>query len=73
MVVGGNAEGLFEMYLFQPFRRLDAVGVYCGSVPPLSPTLSRNKHPPPAPKPRPDYFQSQRDNLAGSFLADAPY
>ena len=34
MVVGGNAEGLFETYLLWPLSRLDAVGVYCGSTVP---------------------------------------
>lgn len=26
MVAGGRVEGLFEMYLFRPFSRLDAAG-----------------------------------------------
>lgn len=66
MAVGGDAEGLLEMYLFKPFSGLDAVGVYRGLPPPSPPSLSLNKVPSPAPKPGPDYFQSRRDNLAAS-------
>lgn len=45
MVAGGNGEGLLEMYLFKPFSRLDATGVYCGQTP-HSPPLSLSKAPP---------------------------
>lgn len=34
MVVGENAEGLFEMYLFKPVSGFDAVGVH-RSYPPF--------------------------------------
>lgn len=63
MVAGGNAEGWLEMYLLKPFSRLDTTGSTVANTPTTPPFQAGLS---PAPKPRPDYFQSGRDNLAGS-------
>lgn len=67
MVAGGNVEGLLEIYLFKPLSRLDAAGVYCSRTP-SAPTHVFKEGPPlpPSPEAQADYFQSWRDNLAGS-------